>query len=156
MTLSFACGAAPAPRARIKPANAHPRVSARAADFASTRNALQIVVDALAPYRFEFDNEGELIDGVMLALNAARFEFVRQRSFRKTTKPCLLIVPGIALDVRLQERSHRARPDIEAYIKRREVRGVLVVSATHSVRFDCPATFRGNPIRSLCVGESLG
>ena len=156
MTLSFARATASAPRARLKPANAHPRVSARAVDFASTRIALQVVVEALAAYRFEFDNEGELIDGVMLALNAARFEFVRHRSYRKAMKPCLLIAPGIALDVRLQQRWHRVRPEIESFIKRREVRGVLMVSATHWVRFDCPATFMGKPVRGLCVGDSLG
>lgn len=99
----------------------------------------------LASYRFNFNSEKELQDGIEKALTDHGIEFSREHPLSKKDRIDFLLHDGRGIEVKLDGSANQLASQVKRYLDQDVVKGLLVV-VSRSRLADLPETLNGKPI----------
>lgn len=113
-------------------------------------NALK---DVLRQYRYSFNSEKDLQDGIEKVLKLEEFEFKREFKLNNTDRPDFMI-DGIAIEIKTKGSLAALLRQVHRYAQDNAVSGILVMGSPGWLP-RLPPEINGKPLRHLRLIESL-
>lgn len=108
------------------------------------------VLKVLSQYRFNFQSEKELQEGIAKALGENSIEFTREFTLSPKDRVDFLLPEGIGIEVKLDGSANKLASQVRRYLDHEELSGLIVV-ATRSRLLDLPKSLNGKAILTYCI-----
>lgn len=118
-----------------------------------TVSAVEHIASTLRKYRFRFNSEAELQEGIAGVFTLNGIAFVRE--YRIDTKSRLdFMADGIAVETKTAKSRADLIRQIHRYAQCQDVTGIVVVSAK-ARHATLPDTISGKPVRAVFIGGAF-
>lgn len=103
------------------------------------------VIEAIRRYRFRWNSERDLQDGIEVALKRGGFAYERERSLEMAGIVDFLVAGGVAVEVKVDGSPVDVLRQLIRYADRPEVRAVVLVTAQRRLGRVVSGKVRGKP-----------
>jgi hypothetical protein len=104
----------------------------------------------LASYRFSFNTEKELQEGIAKALTTNSLEFSREYTLSPRDRVDFLLTGGRGIEVKLDGSANQLASQVRRYMDHPDINELLVV-VTKARLCDLPKSLNGKPIFVYCL-----
>lgn len=122
--------------------------------FPSVDISSESICKLLSGYKFNFNDERALQDGIETVLVTGNFEFKRELHISKKDRPDFVLANGIAIEIKVQGTQSQFLRQASRYLLDQQISELILIGTPYWIN-NIPPSLHGKPISKLRLLRSM-